>query len=106
MLEDADDQRLLLDNGTREMLFKRLACSDPASELAAASFFKTAWQSPSPPRDLTVDGVARPADQVFFMAQCRFVVRKCRRAALLQWRTVADKRFRQGLRLSPAASKK
>ncbi|KAH8039607.1 hypothetical protein HPB51_007807 [Rhipicephalus microplus] len=73
MLEDADDQRLLLDNGTREMLFKRLACSDPASELAAASFFKTAWQSPSPPRDLTVDGVARPADQVFFMAQCRLL---------------------------------
>ncbi|KAH7956624.1 hypothetical protein HPB52_011088 [Rhipicephalus sanguineus] len=73
MLEHAEDQRPLLDNSTREVLLKRLACSDPASELAAASFFKAAWRSPSAPRGLTVNGVARPADQVFFMAQCRLL---------------------------------
>ncbi|KAL1427433.1 hypothetical protein MTO96_017391 [Rhipicephalus appendiculatus] len=73
MLEHADDQRPLLDNGTREVLLKRLACSDPASELATASFFNAGWRSPSAPRGLTVDGVARLADQVFFMAQCRLL---------------------------------
>lgn len=73
MLEHVGDRRPLLNNRTEKMLLQRLACSDPASELAASAFFKTGWQSPSAPRGLQVDGVARPADQVFFMAQCRML---------------------------------
>ncbi|KAK8772348.1 hypothetical protein V5799_024408 [Amblyomma americanum] len=72
-LSSADDRTPLMMKDTERALEERLACTDPAAELTSAAFFRSAWRSTSVPRGLEVSGVARPAAQVFFMAQCRMM---------------------------------